>query len=57
MTGIRLRLARWIAGGDFAVTRIRFEREPPPKRPTLLWLNRRAAMLQFGYDPRDTANP
>ena len=27
------------------------------KKPTPLWLNRREALLKFGYDPRDTATP
>jgi len=27
------------------------------KAPSQLWLNRRESMLQFGYDPRDTAEP
>lgn len=27
------------------------------KRPTPLWLNRRQALFQSGYDPRDTATP
>ena len=27
------------------------------KAPSPLWLNRRKSMFQFGYDPRDTANP
>ncbi len=28
-----------------------------PKAPTPLWTARRASMLEFGYDPRDTATP
>lgn len=35
----------------------RLKRPFGPKAPTPLWLARRKSMLEFGYDPRDTATP
>ncbi len=56
MRAFRLWLANKVAPKGVAISTWDLARTPV-KAPTPLWLNRRQAMLQFGYDPRDTANP
>lgn len=64
---LRIRLAWWIMPDPLVVIAQQpdLSRETDylgphilkPKAPTPLWLNRRKALFQFGYDPRDTADP
>ena len=59
LTKARFSLAWLIMPPDVKALTLRpdHELEILPKAPTKLWTSRRAAMLKFGYDPRDTATP
>ncbi len=59
LTKARFSLAWFIMPADVKALTLRPGQglEILPKAPTQLWTSRRASMLKFGYDPRDTATP